>query len=93
MEARFSAAAMASRWPAGLQRGVPRSRFCSVVLSESVLFSLFSVDLCKLLQDSRGRGDIFEVVFVLFCLHMEGKEVAVQAEKFLSSTVRPEGLV
>lgn len=54
-------------------------------------FSLFSIDVYKLLQESQGRGDGFEVVFMLFCLRIEVKEIAVQAKKFLSSAVHLKG--
>lgn len=44
----------------------------------------------NLLQDSQGRRDSFERVFMLFCLHIEVKEITVQAKKFLSSTMHPK---
>lgn len=56
-------------------------------------FSLFPVDFYKLLWDSQERGGIFEGVFIFSCLHIKVKEIAVQAEKFFSSAVCPEGPV
>ena len=93
METQFPAEEMASSWQSGLQCSIPCSLFCSVTLSESLLFSLFSIDVFKLPQDSQGSGDISEVAFMFFCLHIKVKEIAVQAKKFLSSTMHPKGPV